>query len=477
MPEPTVRLDPYQVTSVRWGLANPFAGIFLDPGLGKTVIVLMIFWLLKRAGLVDWLLVVAPLRPCYLVWPEEVTKWSFPFSVAILHGKDKQRLVETKHDLYVVNYDGLDWLHPNIEVLRQHGRGWLVMDESTAVKHPRSLRHRLLKTMVECFSRRTGLTGTPLPNGYMDLFGQVYMLDLGKRLGVFISHYRTEHFSALRENGSVMSKEELKQEGGHKVARWVPSKQGKKFIDDALKDICLRFSDKELGLKAPKYNTIQVELPPDARRVYEQLESNFIVAFESAGCVLAPNAGALGIKLRQVCNGGVKNAEGEVIELHTAKADALVALVEELSGSPLLVGYEFTADKDRFLKQLSYAGYTNIPVIAGGMKLVDEVANLKRFNDGHVPVLLAQYQTVARGLNLQKSCRHVCLTGMLWDLEIYLQFIRRVLRKGQTQIVGIHELVARGTRDEVVVKARKQKDITQAKFLKLLEDYRRDNID
>jgi SNF2 family DNA or RNA helicase len=473
---PDITFDKYQVTSVHWLLANPFAALLLDPGLGKTVITLMAFYLLRRAKAIDWILVVAPLRPCYLVWPEEVKKFGFNFKVSVLHEKGKE-LIDEPADIYVINFEGLEWLHDKIPQLRARGQGWLVVDESDSVKNINSLRHRLLKTMMDCFSRRTLLTGTPMPNGYLDLFGQIYLLDAGKRLGIFITHYKSLHFQAFTMQDRVLATREEQKLHKRHIQRWEPTKAGKKFIDNALKDICLRFSDRELGLKKPRWQTIEVELPDKARRIYDQLDNVFMAAFEEEGFVLALNSGALGIKLRQVCNGGVIDNEDKVHELHTAKADALVELVSELQGEPILAGYEFDADRDRFVQALAKAGMPEIPVISGGMKMKQQIAILNRFNAGFSPILLAQYQTVSHGLNLQANCKHVCFTGMIWNLGTYIQFMRRVYRKGQKGQVIVHEIVARNTRDEVVVEGRKSKDKTQSRFLKLLERYRREHID
>lgn len=484
LPEPTVVLDGYQVEATRWLLQHPFAAVLLDPGLGKTVVLLMAFWLLKRAGLVDFLVVVAPMRACHLVWPAEVEKWSFPFKVAILHGPGKDSAVSEDADVYCVNYEGLGWLHPHIEGLRRRrGRGWLVADESTKVKHVSSLRHRMIMTMVECFGRRTNLTGTPIPNGYLDIFGQQRVLDLGRTFGEYVTHFQTKYFQPLFRDDTLVTRGAKTREDrdlavkmakkSHKIARWVPTKKGRAAIDEALKDYCIRFSDKELGLKAIRYNVIKVELPPKARRQYEDLERDFTIRFEDDGYVLTPNAGALGIKLRQVANGSILDAERRVHRLHDAKAVALVELVEELGGKQLLIGYEFNADRDLALEYLKKAGYDDVPVVKGGMKFEDSLANIRRFDATGCQLLLCQYGTVAHALNLQKNCHNVAAFGMIWDLEIYIQFLKRVHRKGQRKLVGVHEFVAADTRDVVVSAARRGKDRTQSRFLKLMEDFRK----
>jgi SNF2 family DNA or RNA helicase len=473
---PTVVLDPYQVAAVRWLLERPYSGIFLDPGLGKTIITLIAAYLMLKAGVIDWLLVVAPLRPCYLVWPAEIALWGLKFRCEVLHGPDKTQAVRRPAEVYVINYEGLPWLHGQIPVLRARGTGFLALDESTKVKHRSSQRHRYVEAVMDCFGRRTILTGTPIPNGYLDLHGQVYCADKGAALGPFITQYRNEHFVPLMASGAKMTLDEYKRDKAA-VAKWVPTTRGKRWIEERTRDLCIRFSDKEIGLKKPKFQTILVDLPDKARRVYESLESDFCAVFEGAGYALVPNAGALGIKLRQVANGGVLNDEHRVVELHEAKVEALVDFVQELSGEPLLAGFEFTADAARLEKALLANG-VNAVVVSGtkNKKMTDQVRILDAFNRGEIQVVLAQYQCVAHGLNLQRVCRHVAFTGMIWDAEIANQFFRRVHRKGQKRQVIVHEFVARDTRDEAVRDGRKQKEYTQSGFLKRMEEWTKERM-
>lgn len=473
---PTVALDPYQVAAVRWELERPYNGIFLDPGLGKTAIVLMSAYLMLKAGVIDWLLVVGPLRPCYMVWPDEIAKWGFGFRHEILHGADKNAAVTRPAEVYIINFEGLPWLHDKIPLLRARGTGMLCIDESTKVKHRSSQRHRYVEAMMDCFGRRTILTGTPIPNGYLDLHGQVYCADKGAALGPFFTQYRNDNFIPLTADGTRMDPDEVKRDKGA-VAKWVPTTKGKRHIEERTRDLCIRFSDKEIGLKPPRFQTILVELNPKARKVYDSFENDFCAVFEGAGYSLVPNAGALGIKLRQVANGGVLNDAKVVVELHDAKVCALVDLVEELSGEPLLAGFEFTADAARLEKALLKDG-VNVVVISGtrNKKMAEQVRIMRDFNAGKIQVVLAQYQCVAHGLNLQQVCRHVCFTGMIWDAEIANQFFRRVHRKGQKRQVIVHEIVATDTRDEAVRDGRKQKEYTQAGFLRRMEEWTKERM-
>lgn len=472
-------LKKYQPKAVEWLLARPFAGLFLDPGLGKTLIVLISFWLLKKRGMIDFLIVVAPLLPCYQVWPREVEKWKFPFKVVVLHGDGKDKLVHEKADIYVINYDGLSWLHPYIELLRSRGHGWLVCDESTKAKNTQSLRSRVLKTFLECFARRTILTGTPSPNGYLDLFGQLMVLDLGTRLGTFYTHYAAKFFTQINpQTGEVyVPGRMITLVNGNTIKEprppyltYVPSAKGEKKIREAIADICLRFSDAELGLPPwlPVVKTIT--LPPKARRIYDALEADFITAVEDEGegaaILSASNSGVLGMKLRQIANGGLYDDDHNVIDLHYEKADAVLDLVEELSGAPLLVAYEFNHDRDRMRKRLG----KDTPSISGEMPIKERLRLCDEFNRGMHRALLVQC-SMMEGLNLQATCRHVCWAAIIWNLEHYIQLIKRIHRLGQKHKVIVYHLVADNTRDERAFAVLKRKDRSQKKLLQFIGSY------
>lgn len=440
----------YQRTSLEWVLANPYAAVFLDPGLGKTLIVLAAFWVLRRMGLVNFLLVVAPLGPCYEVWPREVEKWGFNFKVAVLHGPEKDRLVREAADVYVVNYEGLEWLYRNIKALRRWGVGWLVADESTKVKNSSSNRHRWLKAILGMFGRRTILTGTPAPNGYVDLWGQMYMVDLGQRLGRFFTHYRNRYFVRLD------------------VYLWaLQNKAAEKKVQDAIKDVCIRFSDRELGLKpvTPVYRT--VTLPPAAREVYAGLERDFVAALPS-GYTVASNSGVLAGKLRQVANGGLYDDRHRAHQLHDAKAESVADLWEELSGQSLIVAYEFDHDLARLRKKFPKA-----PVIKGGMTPAQRNAVLKDFDEGRGDQpLLAQIVTLSLGYNLQRNCHRICFHSLTFNLEDYIQLMRRVHRLGQRKRVIAYHIIARDTVDDkVVLPVLRHKNRSQQMLLDALRSY------
>lgn len=435
----------YQLRACKHLLANNGAALFLDPGLGKTSITLATIKALKDAKKLKGVLVIAPLRVCHMVWPAEVRKWEgfADLKVTVLHGKDKDDLLKQKSDVYVINPEGLEWL------FKTGVWKWdtLVVDESTKFKSWKAQRTKLLKMYLHKFERRWILTGTPAPNGIGDLFSQVYLLDGGRRLGKYITHFRSRFM----------------MQSGFKGYQWVPKVGALEEIEALLKDIALRLEAAD-WLKLPPliHNRIEVELPKHARKHYEELEAEFVVQLKS-GEISAVSAATLGVKLRQFTNGLVYDDERRVHFVHEAKLDALEDLVEELSGTPVLVAVAFLPEVEAIRKRLG----ADIPYLGGGVstKAADEIA--KGWNAGKYPIVLAHPSSVAHGLNLQGG-RHVCWYGLTWNFEEYDQFIRRVWRQGQTQRVVCHSIVAVDTMDEKVERAlREKKNLLESLLQKL----------
>lgn len=448
MKEPNARLRKYQQTAVASLLRYPHGGLFMDPGLGKTLCVLSAFWILRKKKLVKRMLVVAPLRPAYGVWPAEVKKWGFDLKVVILHGNHKERRLQEPADIYVINVDGLAWLVDHPDIMRRLGVDWLVVDESTKVKTPGTIRFKALKGELICFKRRTILSGTPAPKSYLDLWAQVFVADRGARLGAFMTQYKSAYFIATGWNGR----------------QWVLQEGADVKIQDKLKGAFVRFSDEDLGLPPWLPNIVDVQLPTKARKRYEVLEREFILEMK-AGMVNAANAGVLTAKLRQVANGAVYDENRKVHLMHDAKLDALEDLTEELQGNPLLVAYEFDHDIKRLLKR-----FTGAPWIGGGVSPKQGEKIMQEFNQGLHPVLFAQSAALAHGVNLQAVCHQVCWFGLTWNLEDYIQFIKRVHRGGQKKTVTVHHIIAKNTVDERVLAVIGRKDRSQRSLLAALKE-------
>jgi SNF2 family DNA or RNA helicase len=465
LPEPW-KPHVYQKKAVKWLLEHAAAALFLDPGLGKTSITLAALKVLKQRGMIGKVLVIAPLRVCYSVWPDEVQKWKDfeDLRVVVLHGPQKEERLREKADIYVINPEGLPWLTGAESHLTQWGTKskprpdmarWksfhfdtLVVDELSKFKHSTTQRFRLLKPILGSFRRRWGLTGSPAANGLMDLFGQAYVLDTGRSLGQYFSHFRTDYFVPTDSHGW----------------RWQLQYGAEERIYERLAPLVLRMAAEDyLELPDLVEQSIKVELPAGARKIYDQLEQELLAKIDGE-VVTAATAGVAAMKCRQLANGGVyagnllaplTDQDVPVKEVHTAKVEAVQDLIEELQGQPLLIAYEFKHDRDRLLKALG----KETPFIDGDVSLKKSQPLIDAWNRGEIPVLLGQPAAIGHGLNLQGMGNHVCWFSMIWDYEVYDQFIRRVYRQGQkAKQVFVYHIIARNTTDEVVASSLRSKE-------------------
>jgi SNF2 family DNA or RNA helicase len=456
----------YQKKAVKFLLEHAASALFLDPGLGKTSITLAAIKLLKQKKLLDKVLLIAPLRVCYSVWPKEVSKWTDfgGLKVAVLHGPKKEEALKSEADIYIINPEGLDWLlqakktktaqgktKADVDLRRFKNLGFdtLVVDELSKFKHTNTNRFKGLKLVLNTFRRRWGLTGSPASNGLLDLFGQCFIIDQGRTLGPYISHYRMKYFVPSHDGFSWNIREGAEDE-----------------IYERISPLALRMAaDDYLDMPALIENNIRVDLPDNVMVMYNQLEEDLIAKIDSK-IVVASTAAAASMKCRQVANGGLyldpevqaliklPKSSREWVNLHTEKVDALADLIDELQGSPLLVAYDFAHDLDRLREKLGQ----DVPYIGGGVSAARSAELEKLWNAGKLPVLLGHPQAMAHGLNLQEMGNHVCWHSMTWDYELYDQFIRRVLRQGnKAKKVFCHHIMARGTIDEVVLAAVKSK--------------------
>ncbi len=463
--------------SVRRMLENAAYALLLDPGLGKTAITLAAFDILRRQGIAKRMLVIAPLRVCYDVWPGEIEKWKDfnHLKWTLLHGPKKEERLQGDADVFLMNPEGVDWLtqtyKPKGKRLRSE-REWnwpemLVVDESTKFKHGTTKRYKAIETILGNFERRYDLTGTPAPNGYHDLWGQFKLLDHGERLGEYVTHFRRRWF--------------LQSFDGH---GWeIRDERAEQEIEDAISDISLRLAAEDY-LKLPPLiqKDINVELPREAADLYRRLKDDLVLRLES-GEVTAANAGVLTSKLRQAANGRVYldpdgDVEGDagadavhrrgrkIGKVHEAKIDALEDLLEELQGQPLMVAYEFRHDLDA----LQEAFGADIPVLGAGTTAARGRKITTAWNRGDLPLLFAHPQSAAHGLNLQDGGNNICWYSLTWNLEHYTQLIRRQWRQGQKKPVFVYHLLTKGTVDADVAATVADKDATQKKLLEALKE-------
>lgn len=427
---------PYQEQSIKLMLSQAAVGLFLDPGMGKTSTVLGAFKILKSQGLCDSMLVVAPLRAIYTTWPNEIVKWSnfLGLRCSILHGPRKLDNLKQDADIYLINPEGVPWLFTDAR-MADLGADVLCIDESTKFKNSQSKRFKALRRWIDTFSRRWILTGTPTPNGIEDLFAQIYILDGGHALGKYITHFRQKY---MYQTGY----------GGYS---WAPMEWAFDEIMDRCAPLLIRMSALD-HLEMPDLieQDVAVQLPPDAKKIYKEVEGEFIYALEN-DLVVAANAAAAGTKCRQIANGAVYVEERRWVAVHDAKLDALGDLLEELAGSPVLVLYEFTHDKERILERF------------GGQTLESDFERtVSRWNRNEIPLLVGHPASMGHALNLQEGgARHIIWFGLTWNLEYYVQANQRLWRQGQKGTVVVHRIVAEGTKDEQVAKVLKAKEADQ----------------
>lgn len=452
----------YQLEAVKHILRNPGSALFLEPGLGKTSVCLTALRALHKGKHIRRVLIIAPLRVCFGVWPAEAKKWDdfTHLDVAVLHDDNraggKEKALKSKAPICVINPEGLPWL-----VKRKELRDFdvLIVDESTKFKNRDTQRFVLLKGMLGQFKWRWILTGTPAPNNLLDLWAQMFIVDDGARLTRFITHFRREYFDEVF-NGFAREYRPRPDTGAR--------------IRGQIKDVALYMAALD-HLRMPELieNTISVELPPAALKDYRRVEDGLLAMVDDVA-VSTAQASAISMKLRQLASGTVYGEGGDVGVSHDAKIEALVDLVEEQNGQPLLVAVAFQHEAEAIRKALCKEFGFEVPYLGGGISAPAGQRVAEQWNAGSLPVLLAHPASVAHGLNLQAGGRAVVWFTPTWSLEEYLQFNGRVWRQGQKHSVVVHHLVARGTIDETVIARIKGKDADQRSLLDMLKSRRKE---
>lgn len=429
-----MRYEPYQYqrTATQWIIDKPHCGLFLDMGLGKTVSTLTAVQQLIDDCEISSVLVVAPKKVAETTWSTEAEKWDHLASlrVAKVLGTEKQRsaALESKADVYVTSRDLFAWL-----VTKYKGRlpfDVLVIDELTSFKSNRSQRFKAMRIALPSVKRVIGLTGTPAPNGLIDLWAQMYCIDQGERLGKSITRYRDTYFVQHKWNNIVV--------------RCELRKGAEKIIRDKIADVCLSMQAKDyLDLPAMITHTVSVELSDKTMREYQAFERDKVMQFtadhtDEPANVLANSAAGLLNKLSQYANGAVYDEERQVHEIHDEKIDRLVEIVEAANGNSVLVFYQYKHDVPRIAEKLK--GYR--------VRTYEGEADLLAWNAGEIDVLLAHPASTAYGLNMQQGGHYIVWFGTGWNLEHYQQANARLHRQGQRYPVTVYKLICRGTVDE-----------------------------
>lgn len=445
----------YQTRAIQRIIDQERVGLFLDMGLGKTVITLTaVQELVQDRFEVSRVLVIAPKRVAEDTWTREHEKWDHLQSlrVARILGTARQRcdaLAETA-DVYVIGRDNVRWLVDLCERRKCWPFDMVVIDELSSFKNPQAKRFRSLRKVMPAVKRVVGLTGTPSPNGLMDLWAEVYLLDGGKRLGRTLGRYRERWFRPAAMNGYV-------------VYRWEPLRGAKREIESRLSDICISMSAADyLKLPARMDNIIHVKLTPEAMAAYKKLEREQLLEVSEDDAVVAANAAAVMNKLLQMANGRVYTDRKDVLQVHDQKAEALAEIVET-TGEPVLVFYSYKHDLDAIREKLPEARELQGP------------EDIAAWNAGKIQVLLAHPASVGYGLNLQDGGHVIVWYGLTWSLELYQQANARLHRQGQQKPVIVHHLIAEGTADEQVMRALQKKDTSQAALLAALKERREEH--
>jgi len=463
----------YQVSAIALGVRRANMAFFLDPGMGKTSIFLRILKNLQRMKKARAALVVAPLRPCYTVWPKEVRKWTFAMGmkVRVLHGPNKLWELSQPADIYVINPEGLKWL---FTVALKGKRNWpfdvLAVDESGKFKNPDSARLRILRPRLGKFSRRYIFNGTPAPNGLEDLWGQFFIVDMGAKFGRTINNYRLQYFKKAGYKGKKFE---------------IASDKHKDFIYRRAAHMCLVMEAKDY-LDMPEIVFVErtVKLPEQAQRHYTEVEEELFTAILEEGVEIKNSAVATGT-CRQITGGALyhprKEGEAPIPQhrrpfwrLHDVKTEALIELIEELQGKPLLVAYDFHHEFVRIKEALKKAFRYDIAHIGSGVSPQQGVAIEAAWNKGQIRVLAGHPGSISHGLNLQEGPgSDICWFTQTWDREQYEQYIQRIWRQGHKgRCVRVHHLIAENTIDEVMMERLALKGRAQADFKTAVTRYR-----
>lgn len=441
--EEKIKYNPhnYQAYSTDFIINHKAAGLFLEQGLGKTVITLTAIWIL----LYDYfdatkVLVIAPLRVARDTWSRECEKWEHlrGLSISKVLGSEKERKMALyqKADIYVINRENVEWLIKN----KEWDFDTVIIDELSSFKSPSSKRFRALKKVRHKIKRIVGLTGTPAPNGLLDIWSQIYLLDGGERLGRTYSGYRSRYFHPQKYiNGGIPTDYQINEDAEEKIY-------------EKISDICISMKALEY-LKMPEciFNKVPIELDEKEMKLYRQLERDLLLPLDDSE-VDAVNAAVLSNKLLQMAGGAVYDEFGDVKTIHDKKLDALEDLIEAANGKPVLVYYGFKHERDRIKNRFD----------VGEINTSEDIA---KWNRGEMQIALCHPASTGHGLNLQDGGCTIIWFSMTWSLELYQQANARLWRQGQKQTVVIHHIIAKNTIDERVMIALENKDTSQAALI------------
>lgn len=434
----------YQQYATSFIIKNPTSAVFLEMGLGKSVITLTaILELCLERFEVGRVLVIAPLRVARDTWPAEIQKWDhlkgLTYSVAVGTATERRAALRQKTFVHIINRENVQWL------IEESGIPWqydmVVIDELSSFKSHQSKRFKSLMKARPGVRRMVGLTGTPSSNGLMDLWAEFRVLDMGKRLGRFITHYREQFFEPDRRNGM-------------QVFSYKPRAGAECEIYRRIGDITISMRSTDY-LKMPEcvMNTVPVSLDSSEFEIYEEMESKMVTELDGVE-IDAVNAAALTGKLCQLANGAIYTPDGNTVFFHERKLEALEDLIEGANGKPVLVAYWYKHDLARIQERFKVRE----------LKSSKDIAD---WNAGKIPVAVIHPASADHGLNLQAGGSTLIWFGLTWSLELYQQTNARLWRQGQqAETVVIHHIITRGTVDEDVMRSLSEKDRSQASLMR-----------
>lgn len=431
----------YQQFATDFILEHPISCLMLDMGLGKTVITLTALWQLALDSFdVSRILVIAPKRVAEDTWPKELSKWEHlsGLDATLVMGTQAEREAALRQQtfLYIINRENVSWLVAN----HPWDFDMVVIDELSNFKSNQAQRFKAMKRVRPLVSRIVGLTGTPAPNSLLDLWPEMYLMDMGQRLGRFIGGFRDRFFTPDKRNREI-------------IYSYKPREGAEEAIYGLISDICISMKAVDyLDMPELIMNRIEVSMDSRERKVYDDFQRDMVVSLQGEE-LDAVNAAALSGKLTQMANGAVYGENRKVLHIHDRKLDALEDLMEAANGKPLLVAYWYEHDLQRIKARFKNA------------RCIDTIQDIDDWNAGKIPLALIHPASAGHGLNLQEGGCTIVWFGLTWSLELYQQLNARLWRQGQKHTVVIHHIVTKGTHDEDVLRALDKKDTRQSALI------------
>ena len=436
----------YQNYAKDFILAHKVSALFLDCGLGKTITTLTaINELMYDSFEISKVLIIAPLRVAQSTWKDEIEKWDhlnlLRYSIAVGGEKERLKALKQNSDIYIINRENVDWLVTKSGI--DFNFNMLIIDELSSFKSHTSKRFKSLLKIRPYFERVVGLAGTPSSNGLMDLWAEFRVLDLGERLGRYITHYRNEYFLPDKRNGAV-------------IFSYKPQLNAEERIYRRLADITISMKSTEY-LKMPELilNELEINLDEEDQIKYKKFKKEMVMTIQEKE-IDAINAASLSNKLIQIANGSIYDEDKKFYEVHNKKLDKLEEIIESANGKPVLVAYWFKADKERIEKRFK-------------VREIKTADDIKQWNKGMIDLALIHPASVGHGLNLQSGGSTLVWFSLTWSLELYQQTNARLYRQGQKDTVVIHHLITKNTIDQDIMKSLKRKDKTQEALMRAVK--------